>query len=113
MGSYPQLDRYLRLEERQDIADGAGGFVETWVPRGNHWASVSARSGGGKTLEFGAASTLSLRITVREAPQGHPARPAPGERFVDGVRIYLIQAVHEADEAPGYLICFAQEEKAL
>lgn len=108
-----RLDRYLRLDGREDVADGAGGFVETWSPLGHHWAEVKARSGTGKTGEFGASAKLTLKITLREAPQGHPARPAPGARFVDGLRRYRILTVHEAQGAPGYLVCFAQEEDAL
>ncbi len=102
-----KLDRYLRLEVRQDVADGAGGFAQSWVTRGHHWGQVKSSSGSARSGEFGPISKLNLRILLRDAPQGHAARPNAGERFVDGTRIYAIQAVHESD--PGYLTCFAQE----
>lgn len=105
-----QLDRYLRLEARQDISDGAGGFVETWAARGNLWANVVARSGTARSGEFGASARQALKITVRAAPQGHPARPKSGERLIDGGRIYTVLAVHEDARAARFLTLAAREE---
>lgn len=41
----PHLNRLLVLEAPEKLADGSGGFTETWAALGNHWAEVSARSG--------------------------------------------------------------------
>lgn len=103
------LSRYLALEARQDIPDGAGGYREDWVRRGYHWAAVEGRSGSGRAGEFGPVSSLSLRITIRDVPLDHPARPKPGERFVEQSRAYEVLAVHEG--APGFLTCFARESE--
>ncbi len=55
---------------------------------------------------------MPLRIVVRAAPEGHPARPEPGQRLVEGARRYRILAVAETDAAGLYLTCFAREEAA-
>jgi len=109
--SPPDLSRRLTLEERRQTPDGAGGFVEDWAPLGTLWAEIDARSGREAGLRPAAAVSLSrLRITVRGAPVGDPARPKPDQRFREGGRIYSIRAVTEADGHARYLICFADEE---
>jgi hypothetical protein len=44
------------------------------------------------------------------APQGAASRPTAAMRFRDGVRVYDIEAVTEADASGRYLTCFATEE---
>ena len=107
-----RLDRYLALQVRQDVSDGAGGHVETWAVAGYHWAWVQARQSFRKAGEFGSSHRLGLKIVLRAAPQGHGARPTPGSRFVDGARIYTVLAVHEDALGAGYLTCFAHEDVA-
>jgi head-tail adaptor len=104
----PALSRRLVLEAPERVADGAGGYVETWVARGAHWAEVVPR-GAGREVDA-AASRLNLRITVRAAPPGAPSRPSAAMRFRDGERLYRIEAVTEADGLGRYLVCFATEE---
>lgn len=105
-----KLDRRLVLEEANSVSDGAGGNSEVWSALGVHWAQVDARTGSGRSREFLTRSRLGLKITIRFAPQGSTARPKPGQRFVDGSRIYAIDAVHEIGGRSGYLMCFAEEE---
>lgn len=107
----PRLSRPLHLEAAERVADGAGGFVESWAARGTLWAELRLSSGRGTP---GAAAALSLaryRITVRAAPQGAAARPVPGQRFRDGARLFRILAVSEADAAGRFLTCYAEEER--
>ena len=106
--SAPVLNRRLTLEAPERQPDGAGGFTETWVPRGRIWAEVLPR-GAGREVDA-AASRLFLKITLRAAPQGAPSRPTPAMRFREGGRLYRIEAVTEADATGRYLICFAAEE---
>jgi len=109
----PHLNRALTLEAPQRVSDGAGGFVESWVPLGMLWAEVTARTGR-ETAQSGAAvSRMAYKIIVRGAPQGGLERPTAQQRFRDGARIFTIQAVTEADHAGRYLTCFAQEETAV
>lgn len=101
-----QLTRKLRLEAPIREADGAGGFRLTWQPLGWVWAEVLPR-GGSQSENI---VRLGLQITVRNVPQGAAARPTPSQRFVDGARLYVIEAVTEADAQGRYLICLATEE---
>jgi head-tail adaptor len=106
--SRPVLSRRLVLEAPERVADGAGGYSESWVARGRIWAEVAPR-GTGREVDA-AISRLSHKITVRAAPQGAPSRPTAAMRFRDGTRLYRIEAVTEADADGRYLICIASEE---
>lgn len=106
----PVLARPLVLEARARVADGAGGFADTWEARGTLWAEVAAGSGSAAEGGDVALGALGLRIVVRAAPQGAPERPEPGQRFRDGARLYAILAVSERDGAGRHLLCHAREE---
>ncbi|MBW4708535.1 phage head closure protein [Roseobacter sp. YSTF-M11] len=109
----PRLNRKLVLETPVKIADGAGGYVEDWQPLGTLWAQVSARTGR-ETAQSGApVSAMSYRIVVRGAPFGAPDRPKPEQRFREGERLFVIQAVAEEDADGRFITCFATEEIAV
>lgn len=108
-----QLNRRLVLEARQDSPDGAGGTSQAWAALGVHWADVRLRSGRERTVPAGQASDVDFKITLRAAPVGAASRPKPGQRFVEGMRRYLIEAVSERDVDGRYLICLAREEVQL
>lgn len=108
MNGHPQLTRRLLLEGPDRVADGAGGFSETWVPLGTVWAEVLPRTG----RDAAGLARMGYRITLRAAPQGAPSRPRPSQRFRDGARIFTIDAVTESDPGGRFLICFATEEGA-
>lgn len=108
----PKLNRILVLEAPERVADGAGGFVETWVAQGELWADLRMRTGREATGEGGALSRASYRVVVRSAPFGAPSRPVAGQRFRDGARIFNIQAVGEHNGDGRFLTCFAEEELA-
>lgn len=107
----PRLHRRLALEGEVVTADGAGGFVRSWALRGHLWAEVAAGSGresGGVEVPL---STQPFRITVRGAATGAASRPAAGQRFRDGTRVFSILAVTERDADGRYLVCAAREEE--
>ncbi len=106
----PNLNRKLVLEEAQKTPDGAGGFIETWVALGEHWAEIAPGTGREKAAEFMTVSSIPFRITVRAAAHGAPSRPKPEQRFRAGNRFFRILAVTESDSTAQYLMCFAQEE---
>lgn len=106
----PNLNRRLSLEEPVRVADGAGGFTQSWQTLGELWAEVKHGSGRERAAGFATVSSIAFRITVRAAPDGAPSRPKPDQRFRDGSRILRILAVTEADAGAQYLTCFAQEE---
>lgn len=100
-------NRRLVLEAPIRVADGAGGFGESWVARGHVWAAVAARGAG---REVDQAARLQLSITLRALPQGAAGRPEAGMRFRDGARLYRIEAVQERDPMGRWLTCFSVEE---
>ncbi|MDQ1847790.1 head-tail adaptor protein [Gemmobacter fulvus] len=108
--SAPHLTRPLVLEAVQRVADGLGGFGESWVALGTLWAAVTAGSGRDVAGQEVTLATVPYRITVRAAAQGAASRPAPGQRFREGGRVFAILAVTEQDTAGRYLTCFAREE---
>jgi head-tail adaptor len=106
----PHLTRKLVLEREVVIADGAGGFTQSWVTQGTLWAEVLAGTGRDVPGEEVTLSSIPYRIIVRGAPQGAPSRPIAEQRFRDGARLFRIIAVTERDAGGQYLICFAREE---
>ncbi|MBZ8118512.1 head-tail adaptor protein [Roseovarius sp. LXJ103] len=107
------LNRNLILEAPERVADGAGGFTESWAELGRLWADVSARTGREVAGGTARMSNTAYRITVRSAPHGAPSRPQPGQRFRDGARVFRIEAVTEHDAGARFLTCFAEEEVAV
>ena len=106
----PHLNRALVLEGVVRTADGAGGFTEAWTVLGTLWAEVLPGSGSDVLGEERMLSAVPYRVTVRGAPFGAASRPKAGQRFREGLRLFLIQAVTERDQFGRYLTCFAREE---
>lgn len=106
----PRLNRRLTLEAPQRASDGSGGYNITWQQLGVVWAEVSARTGREVRLEGAPVSEVGYRIVVRGAPVGDPARPLPGQRFRDGLRVFHVHAVVEADADARFLTCMTKEE---
>ena len=104
------LNRPLSLEGVVRLADGSGGFTESWATLGTLWAEVVPGSGRDVAGEEAFFATVPYRITVRAAVQGAPSRPKPDQQFRDGGRVFLILAVTERDPEGHFLMCFAREE---
>ena len=106
----PSLNWALVLEERQRVADGAGGFSETCVALGTLWGEVQARGASVTEVSAGATSLARYRIYVRGAALDDPKRPRVGQRFRYDDRAYTIDSVSESDPSAMYLMCLAREE---
>lgn len=106
------LSRCLTLEAASRLPDGAGGYTETWVELGQIWADVRPGTGNESGQNMVQLASVPLKIIVRAAPEGSPARPRPDQRFREGGRYYRILAVAEADRDGHYLTCFSREETA-
>lgn len=107
------LSRPLDLEERVMVPDSAGGLSETWAVRGTLWADLRPRTAGSTEGEAASLSRSLWTITVRASPYGSPSRPVAGNRFRDGRRPFSILAVQEADPSARWLLCMAEEERAI
>jgi len=110
--SGPHLNRRFVLEAPLRVAEGAGGFRQSWITLGEIWADVRARGGREGATAGVPTSQTSFVVTVRAAPIGSPERPIPKQRFRDGARVYAIQTVAERDTSGRYLICQVEEEVA-
>jgi len=104
------LTRQLVLEQVVKTPDGAGGFAQVWTVLGGLWANMDARTGRIRNAAGIAVSVVRYRIVVRAAPDSSDMRPRPDQRFRDGARAYVIDAVAPHDEAGLYLECWAREE---
>lgn len=108
--SAPVLNRRLVLEDVVRVADGAGGFTESWLPLGELWASLKAGSGRERLGGTLTVSAVPYRVIVRAAPFGAASRPRPDQRFRDGDRVFRILAVADDDSGQRYLTCHCTEE---
>ncbi|MEM7505516.1 MAG: head-tail adaptor protein [Pseudomonadota bacterium] len=105
----PRLTHEFVLEQPVRTPDGGGGFATDWTPLGRIWGLIdpgSAReviSGGRET------SSITHRITVRNAPIGSPQRPQPAQRLRRGDRVFAIRGVAEDDGQAHYLRLFVEE----
>lgn len=104
------LNRKLVLEEALRTSDGFGGFDETWQALGTLWANVNTGAGAEGATAGGAFSVVKYRIVVRSAPFGAVSRPKPDQRFREGSRLFVIEAVAEHDGGGKFLECWAREE---
>jgi head-tail adaptor len=105
-----RLTRKLILEAPQNVADGTGGFTQSWAVLGTLWGDVAAGSGRETAGVEVTMAAVPYRITVRGAAVGSTARPKPEQRLRDGTRVFTILAVTERDSDGRYLTCFAREE---
>lgn len=106
----PKLNRKLALQRPELVADDAGGFAETWQTLGTLWAEVRPGTGRERARHNLPRSQVPLQIFVRAMPIEAASRPIAGQRFIEGNRIYKIDAVTEKDVNGRYLLCHAQEE---
>ncbi len=106
----PVLNRQLVLETPQLSPDGAGGHVTSWQVLGSLWAEMRAGTGRERADGELPVAQQMWRITVPAAPYGAPSRPRPEQRFREGVRIFRILSVAEADPEGRFLTCIAKEE---
>ena len=104
------FSRKLALEARANVDDGAGGSAGDWQVLGVHWAEMRQRSGRLETGLGGGVSRATYNVRVRAVGPEQPSRPRPGQRFRDGVRVYLIRSVTDARDGAPYLDCLTDEE---
>jgi SPP1 family predicted phage head-tail adaptor len=105
----PSLTRRLTLEEREDVADGSGGFSTMWRPLGSLWAEMTAKTGREDFIAGQTRPRVKYLILTRAAMTGAPSRPRPEQRFREGDRIFNILTVAESDPQGRYLEIYAEE----
>lgn len=105
----PVLNTELVLEQPELIPDGGGGFTTDWRALGTLWAEVASVSASERVAGRRAASRVTHRITVRNAPPDSPRRPRSDCRMRSGTRVFAIRGVAPMDRRAAYLTCWAEE----
>ena len=106
-----RFNRKLVLENKTRVADGAGGYISTWIELGIHWGTLEPAAGRYERGEEAARSVGRYRIRLRAVPTTSISRPLPGQRFRDGGRYFDIRSVQDSGDARE-LICQVVEEVA-
>ncbi len=101
--------RRFVLEQRQDLPDGGGGLVESWMALGVHWAAVKPLSARERTTGGRSGAAVTHKAYLRGFEFGSAARPRPDQRFREGSRVFAIRAVTEADDRRELLLCWIEE----
>ena len=100
-----QLTIELALEAMQSVADGMGGYRETWSEIGTVWGRIEPLSTSQRDFGIRPRPEITHRILVR-----HREDIATDKRFRKGGRVFTLRSVHDPDERGRYLICLAVEE---
>lgn len=98
------LRHRLTIEAPQRVADGAGGFVETWQAVADVWASIRPRGGGENLAGDRPSGHVTHEIWVRRRDI-----VTPRVRFRQGTRIFEIRAVLDVDERRRRFRCLCKE----
>lgn len=99
-----ELRHRLTLEERQQTADGAGGFTTSWVSVADLWAKLTP-AGGAEGVEAGRlAGKSAFEIVIRYRPGVGPAM-----RFRFGTRVFEILSAANVGERNHWLRCLCEE----
>lgn len=100
------LRRRLAIEAPQEIDDGAGGVVRTFVETQRVWASVTAT-----TLADGSVADRALGVVTHRVRLRAGAPVSTACRFRIGTRVLTILAVREVDAAGRAIECLCREER--
>jgi SPP1 family predicted phage head-tail adaptor len=92
------------IEQSVRVADGSGGYSESWIAVGEIWGLIRAIGGTERFQHDRMAGTVSHEIVVR-----HRDGLTPGLRLRIGLHRYHLRAVFAADNRRRYLICQCEE----
>ena len=100
-----QLSVELALEAMHPVADGMGGYNQTWSEIATVWGRIEPVSSSQKDFGIRPRPEITHRILVR-----YRADISSDQRLRKGGRIFVLRSVHDPDESERYLICLAVEE---
>jgi SPP1 family predicted phage head-tail adaptor len=100
-----QLTAELALEMLQPVADGMGGYTETWVEIATVWGRIEPVSVAQRDFGTRPQPQVTHRILLRFRDDISTAM-----RLRKGARLFRLSAVHDPDETGRYLVCLAVEE---
>lgn len=92
MSSIGALRHRLTHQTFVDLPDGAGGVERTFLAVDVLWGAIESVSTDYGLAEERARASNLTRITVRA-----PNTVAPGDRLLQGARVFHVEAVSDAD----------------
>lgn len=98
------LSTRLVLEAPETVADGQGGVATVFVEQARLWARVEPRGFAEENRGPGPVSTVTHHVTVRAG-----RALSPGQRFVAGARVLLIEALRDPDETGRFTLALCRE----
>lgn len=105
----PLLNTELVLEAPVGADDGGGGVTTGWQALGTVWAEIASIRASEDQSGGRGVSTVTHRITVRNAPADSPRRPHADCRLRRGERIFAIRGIAPRDRRAAYLTVWATE----
>lgn len=97
----------LALEACVPVADGIGGYAESWTEITTMFGMVEPVSAGSAFGAGQSLETVTHRVTIR-----HRSGVESGMRLRRQGRIFAIVTVHDPDDSGRYLICRVKEAGA-
>lgn len=94
-----ELNRRIRLQQRNAAQDSFGEKVLTWTDLATVWAAIEPLSGRELELAQKVSSEVTHRISIRYQPQFTDTRTVASLRALYKSRIFNIQAAMNVDEA--------------
>lgn len=100
-----QLRSELALEAMRPMADGMGGYAETWTEIASVWGRIEPVSTAQRDFGIRPRPEITHRILLRFRDD-----IAVDKRLRKGGRVFALRSVHDPDESGRYLVCLAVEE---
>ncbi|MBL4646089.1 MAG: hypothetical protein COA52_03425 [Hyphomicrobiales bacterium] len=102
------LRMVLTLEAALNTTDVGGGLIQIWLAYGPVFTEIKPLGAHERQRAHHLGGEITHEITVRT----HPQRPVKsGMRFVNGLRIFRILAVHDGEELGAHQICLVKEDE--
>ncbi len=100
------LRRRLTLEAANDVPDGRGGTVRTFVPVAEVFAAVTPRRRREDVVNGREVGLVTHSVTIRWR-----ADVTGDMHFSDGATAYRVLSVEDADPKRRFLECWCEEEQ--
>lgn len=96
----------LTLQAYQDVSDGQGGVMRSWITITDLYAHMEPVSGSAQSRGRADEALANYRITIRYRDDIEA-----DYRFLRNEREIYIREIHDLDETKRYLVCRCQEIK--
>ena len=99
-----QLRQRVTIQSKTQVADGMGGFTETWSAGNDLWAMWQPSNGTERVQAMGIEPTVSVKAVIRFRGDGNGAPYYSAEdRLTFRGRTYNIKAIIDVDGMQDWL----------